>query len=53
MLAEVFAGATRPAIGNMPPSPIFGDEPAGTYIQIAERGSPTTNRVVVAVGNNP
>jgi hypothetical protein len=32
---------------------VFGEAPAGTLIQIAERGSPTTNRVVVAVGDNP
>jgi len=29
-----------------------GAEP-GTFIQIAERGSPTTRRVVISVGDNP
>ncbi len=29
-----------------------GTEP-GTFIQIAERSSPTTRRVVIGVGDNP
>lgn len=35
------------------PSSSFGEEPPGTYIQIAERGSPRTGRVLLALGNNP
>jgi hypothetical protein len=53
LLAEAFAGATQPAIGSRPPASVFGDAPAGTYIQIAERGSPTTSRVVLGLGDNP
>ena len=50
LLAEAFRAATRP-----PPAggSYFGDQPAGTYVQIAERGKPTTERVVLAVGNPP
>jgi hypothetical protein len=53
LLAQALAGVTRPAIGSLPAAPIFGDEPPSTYTLIAERGSPTTHRVVIAVGNNP
>jgi hypothetical protein len=53
LLAQVLAGVTRPAIASLPAAPIFGDEPPGAYTLIAERGSPTTHRVVIAVGNNP
>jgi len=49
LLAESFKGAERPGTGGS----FFGDELPGTYIQIAERGSPTTNRVVLALGNRP
>jgi len=52
LLAQALAGVTRPASGSVPAAPISGDEPPGTYTQIAERGSPTTDRVVIAVGNN-
>ena len=50
LLAEAFRAATRP-----PPAggSYFGDQPAGTYVQIAERGKPTTERVVLAVGSPP
>ena len=50
VLSDAFGGATRPPpLAGTP----LGDDPAGTYIQVADRGSPTTNRVVLAVGNNP
>jgi hypothetical protein len=32
---------------------VFGDEEPGTFVQIAERGSPRTSRVVLALGNRP
>lgn len=41
-LAEAFAGSSA-----------FGDEEAGTYIQIAQRGQPRTSRVLLALGNRP
>jgi hypothetical protein len=44
-LAEVFGGADSPAA-----KAAFGAEPAGTYIQIAERGSSRTTRVLLALG---
>jgi hypothetical protein len=44
-LAEVFGGADSPAA-----KAVFGSEPAGTYVQIAERGAPRTTRVLLAVG---
>jgi hypothetical protein len=53
LLAQALAGVTRPASGSLPAAPTLGDEPPSTFIQIAERGSPTTHRVVIAVGNNP
>ena len=53
LLAQALAGVTRPAGGSVPAAPIVGDEPPSTYTQIAERGSPTTDRVVIAVGKNP
>ena len=53
LLAQALAGVTRRAIGSLPAAPRVGDGPLSTYTQIAERGSPTTNRVVIAVGNNP
>jgi hypothetical protein len=52
LLARALAGATRPARGMLPAAPIVGDEPPSTYTLIAERRSPTTHRVVIAVGNN-
>ena len=52
LLARALAGVTRPAVGSLPAASIFGDEPPSTYTQIAECGSPTTNRVVIGVGNN-
>jgi hypothetical protein len=53
LLAEALAGVTRPASSSVPAAPIVGDEPSGTYTQIAERGSSTTDRVGIAVGSNP
>ena len=50
LLADAFGGATRPPATAGTP---LGDDPAGAYIQVADRGSPTTNRVVLAVGNHP
>jgi len=50
-LAEVFKGATQPAGGSQPAPSVFGEEAPGTYIQIAQRGAPTTNRVLIALGN--
>lgn len=47
---EVFNSA---GLATVFPAAQFGDEPPGTYIQIAQRGEATTSRVVVAVGNNP
>jgi hypothetical protein len=44
-LAEVFGGADSPTA-----KAVFGSEPAGTYVQIAERGAPRTTRVLLAVG---
>ena len=52
LLAQALAGVTRPAVGSLPAASIFGDEPPSTYTQIAECGSPTSNRVVIGVGNN-
>lgn len=46
-LAEAFEG-TRTRFGSL-----FGDAEPGTFIQIAERGSPTTARVVLGLGDNP
>ena len=48
-LAQAFEGAELP----LRLGPYFGDEPPGTYIEIAERGRPTTSVVLLAVGNNP
>jgi len=48
-LAQAFEGAELP----LRLGPYFGDEPPGTYTQIAEREGPTTSVVVLAVGNNP
>ena len=31
----------------------FTEADPGTFIQIAERGSPTTRRVVIGIGNSP
>jgi hypothetical protein len=47
-LAEAFAGADGAGARAT-----FGAEPPGTYIQIAERRSATTMRVILALGNNP
>ncbi|HVG99024.1 MAG TPA: hypothetical protein VNK05_19105, partial [Chloroflexota bacterium] len=44
-LAEVFGGPDAPAARA-----VFGAEPPGTYVQIAERGAPRTTRVLLAVG---
>jgi len=47
---EVFkSAALAEALGA---DPFGGDEP-GTFIQIAERRTPRTTRVVIAVGNRP
>ena len=50
LLAEALAGLSRPPAAA---GPSLGDAPAGTYIQIAGRGGPTTNRVVLTVGDRP
>lgn len=42
-----------PQLASLFPREAFGDEPPGTFIQIAERGMPTTARVVIALGNRP
>ena len=47
-LAEAFGGAESASARAA-----FGAEPPGTYIQIAERRSATTMRVILALGNNP
>jgi hypothetical protein len=47
-LAEAFAGADGALTWA-----VFGTEPPGTYIQIAERRSSTTLRVFLALGNSP
>ena len=46
-LAEVFGGADSPAA-----QAVFGAEPAGTYMQIAERRSSRTTRVLLALGTS-
>jgi hypothetical protein len=51
LLAETLADVTK-KIGDET-FDLWDDEPRGTYIQIAERGTPTTARVVLGVGNNP
>lgn len=48
---EVFKSEALAAA--FPPEAFGEDEEPGTYIQIAERGSPRTSRVVLALGNNP
>jgi hypothetical protein len=46
-LAEVFGGADSPVA-----QAVFGAEPAGTYMQIAERRSSRTTRVLLALGTS-
>lgn len=47
---EVFRSSQLSALF---PGELFGEENPGTFIQIAERGSLTTARVVIGLGNNP
>lgn len=32
---------------------VWDGEAAGTFILIAERGRPTSSRIIIAIGNNP
>ena len=47
---EVFIS---PLLAASFPAEQFGDEEPGTFIRIAQRGSNTTTRVVLGIGNNP
>jgi hypothetical protein len=48
---EVFHSAALAAA--IPGDEAWDDEPPGTFIQIADRGQPTTRRVMLALGNRP
>ncbi len=47
---EVFASQ---ALADALAAGLFGSEAPGTFVMVADRGSPRTNRVVIAVGNRP